>query len=232
MKKFLFAFTILTNFVLAQGPACNVSSMVPTKIFYAGVSTNLTYTWYPQYYLCVNATVYDTVNTGDSEIFIESGATYYWRGGTSGPSKIWIKSGGTLNLIASGNPSSRIVYLEPGSTIIDPSNLMAMSGGTVACSFITPPTVNCFAGINEINKYNIVSKIYPNPSNGSFKLQIDPEIKNGELILMNSLGQKNHDQKITQGENDINTNGLAKGLYHYVLLENKEQISTGKIAIE
>jgi len=42
-------------------------------------------------------------------------------------------------------------------------------------------------------------KIFPNPNNGSFKLKIDTEIENGELILFNSLGQK-FINKNNQGE--------------------------------
>lgn len=86
-------------------------------------------------------------------------------------------------------------------------------------------------GLQEMSN-NSFFKISPNPNNGSFKLQIDNEFQNGELILMNSLGQKVHEQKIIQGENNIKTNGLAKGLYHYMLLENKQQINNGKIVIE
>lgn len=91
--------------------------------------------------------------------------------------------------------------------------------------------VSAPTGVNELSLKNEVI-IYPNPNNGSFKLKIDSEIEKGEIFLMNSLGQKVHEQKILNGENEINTNGLAKGLYHYLLLENKKQISNGKVAIE
>lgn len=90
---------------------------------------------------------------------------------------------------------------------------------------------NSITGIINFNE-NKTLLISPNPNNGAFKLQIDNEIKNGELIIYNSLGQKIHEQKIIQGENHIVANGLATGIYHYVLLQNKEQISKGKLAIE
>jgi sugar lactone lactonase YvrE len=85
-------------------------------------------------------------------------------------------------------------------------------------------------GINELS--NSKDLIFPNPNNGSFNIRIGNTIENGELILFNSLGQQVHEQKITQGENKIITNGLAQGLYHYTLLQNKSQVSNGKIAIE
>ena len=73
---------------------------------------------------------------------------------------------------------------------------------------------------------------YPNPNNGSFKLQIDNEIENSEIILYNSLGQKVHYQKILQGENNIIAHDLVKGIYHYIILLDKGQISNGKLMIE
>jgi hypothetical protein len=201
-------------------------------IFYPGVSSTPSYTPYAQYYLCDSATVYDTLLGGDLQIFINPGATYYWKGGERRSSLIYIKNGGTLNLIATGNYSSRAVIMEPGAILIDPSNLMSMFAGTVACTSISFPAINCFTGINEIDGNKTVLKLFPNPNNGSFKLQIDTKIENGEMIIMNSLGQNVLEQKITRGENNINMDRLAKGLYHYNLFQNKEQIGNGKIAIE
>lgn len=232
MKKLIFIFSIVTNLLLGQSSSCNISSVIPSRIYYAGIQTTPVYTGYTISFLCTNAIVYDTINIGDIGLIISSGATYIWNSGGTGASIIYIKNGGTLNLKSNGYGSAMTVYLEPGASIIDPSNFMAISGPTISCSLITLPPVNCFTGINEINKNSIASKIYPNPSNGSFKLKIDSEIEKGEIILMNSLGQKVHEQKILTGENQINTNSLAKGLYHYLLLENKKQIGNGKIAIE
>ncbi|MGZ3749759.1 MAG: NHL domain-containing protein [Mucilaginibacter sp.] len=75
-------------------------------------------------------------------------------------------------------------------------------------------------------------KIYPNPNNGSFKVQIDNEIGNGEIFLINSIGQKVHGQKISQGQNNIITSGLATGLYNYIILRDKGQIGNGKLTVE
>ena len=51
----------------------------------------------------------------------------------------------------------------------------------------------------------IKANIYPNPNNGTFNLQIDEEIKNAELILFNSLGQRVYEQTVINGLNNINT---------------------------
>ena len=91
---------------------------------------------------------------------------------------------------------------------------------------------SCLAGINDLIVKPNETKISPNPNSGSFKLQLADEINYAELILINSLGQKIHEQKISSGENNIVTNGLPKGLYHYILLSNKQQVNKGKIVIE
>jgi hypothetical protein len=85
--------------------------------------------------------------------------------------------------------------------------------------------------MKNFNEAQVFYSLFPNPNNGSFKLQIDYEIPNGELILYNSLGQKVHEQKITQGENNITTNNISNELYHYTLSENKQVIHSGKIII-
>ena len=88
------------------------------------------------------------------------------------------------------------------------------------------------AGIESIYKEGITVRIYPNPNNGSFKIQIDNEINNGELILINSLGQKVYEQTVRQGINNINTSDLAKGLYNYILLQDKQKIKDGKLVVD
>jgi hypothetical protein len=230
MKKLIFIFSVLTNLLSGQ-PSCNASGYTVTQVFYPGISSTPSYTPWVVYYLCDSATVYDTLVGGDLNIMINPGATYFWKGGERRSSVIWIKNGGTLNVIPTGNPSARGIFMEPGATVNDPAGLNGCCA-TISCSLITLPAINCYTGIKEITKNHFVSKFYPNPNNGSFKLKIDSEINKGDFVLMNSLGQKVHEQKISQGENLINSTGLAKGLYHYLILENKIQISEGKIAIE
>ena len=89
-----------------------------------------------------------------------------------------------------------------------------------------------FSGINSISSVSFDLKIYPNPNNGSFQIQIDKEIENSEFILFNSIGQKVHEQRLSQVENNINTINLPSGLYHYVVLQNKQWKLSGKLTIE
>lgn len=75
-------------------------------------------------------------------------------------------------------------------------------------------------------------KLYPNPTSGNFNVDISAEINNGELELRNVLGQLVHKQAVKQGNNAINTQNLAKGIYTYSVLQNKELVNTGKLVIE
>jgi hypothetical protein len=87
-------------------------------------------------------------------------------------------------------------------------------------------------GIKSVNFQTKLVSIYPNPSSDSFKIQLSNEIDNGELVLINSLGQKVIEQKIKQGENEIVIEKISKGSYHYIISKNKQQICGGKLIIE
>lgn len=89
----------------------------------------------------------------------------------------------------------------------------------------------CTTGVREFSLNNQIN-IYPNPNNGSFKIQIDDEIDNAELLIFNSLGQRMHEQRIIKGENSIHKDKVSSGLYHFIILQNKQQISSGKLIIE
>ena len=107
--------------------------------------------------------------------------------------------------------------------------------------------LNCPSlGISEIKgDLSVEQNIFPNPNNGLFTLQVSASttstssglagsapIINGELILINSIGQKVYEAKIIQGINTIQTNSLAKGLYNYILLSDKQKINSGKLVVE
>lgn len=89
-------------------------------------------------------------------------------------------------------------------------------------------SLSTFEANKTINKINV----FPNPSNGSFKLQISDDIENGQIILINSLGQKVHEQNISHGQNNINARALSSGIYNYIILNDKEQIGNGKLTID
>jgi N-acetylneuraminic acid mutarotase len=86
-----------------------------------------------------------------------------------------------------------------------------------------------FVGINEYT-LNSSFKLFPNPSNGSFEIQVDNQIENGIIKIYNSLGQEVYKQTIIQGLNYIND--FSRGIYHYVILKDNLQLLSGKVVIE
>ena len=91
-----------------------------------------------------------------------------------------------------------------------------------------PVVVN---GINSPSNY-VYYKVYPNPSQGDFNIEINKEINDGEIEVRNVLGQIILKQNVIQGKNSIKTENLTKGIYNYTVLQNKEVVSVGKIVIE
>lgn len=134
------------------------------------------------------------------------------------------------NCISADQSGNAYLTAEFGiSTLIAGTNTLTLTGSEDV--FVAKYVCSGGVGVSEINKI-FITKIFPNPNNGSFVLQIDNEIENAEIILINSLGQKVHGQKIFNGQNNVITNGLATGLYNYIVLRDKEQISNGKLTIE
>lgn len=88
--------------------------------------------------------------------------------------------------------------------------------------------INSLGSLND--QFNF--KIYPNPSAGNFNVDISLPIINAEMEIRNVLGQTVHKQQVKQGNNQINTQNLAKGIYTYAVLQNKELVNTGKLLIE
>jgi hypothetical protein len=86
--------------------------------------------------------------------------------------------------------------------------------------------------IRELNSNSEFISVYPNPSQGSLSIKIDDEISNGELVILNSLSQVVYTCEIKRGENKISSGIVSNGLYQFVILQNKQQFSRGKLIIE
>lgn len=108
-----------------------------------------------------------------------------------------------------------------------PSQTVTVTNYTVLGTGSCP---NLTLDINEIKGFQSQSIIYPNPNNGSFKIKISDNVD--QIILFNSLGQKVYEQKLNYGANDIYSDRLSPGLYHYVLFQNKQWTSSGKLTVE
>jgi hypothetical protein len=104
------------------------------------------------------------------------------------------------------------------------------SNGCLNSTVITQSVTICTGITNNTN--NSIVGIYPNPNNGMFNVEFSNSNSTSEIVIMNMIGQKVYTQTIVLGTNNINANGLSKGIYHYVILQNKEVTTNGKLIIE
>lgn len=164
---------------------------------------------------------------------------------------------GPGSTIGSGNGSGAIdensqEYMFLSSTGYSLTTFNMVTGSPVYNSVISSPNCTNFSSLKYDNANNklyciywktastglsgnnntlVNLQVYPNPNNGHFKFKIDFNIKHGQFVLLNSIGQQVFVQEITQGENTVNTSGLASGLYNYLLLSDKQNIKQGKIVL-
>lgn len=61
---------------------------------------------------------------------------------------------------------------------------------------------------------------------------INKEIKNGELIITDIIGQNILQQKVILGTNEISIYNFTQGIYFYSITENSNQIICGKLIVE
>ncbi|MFO0357452.1 MAG: T9SS type A sorting domain-containing protein [Sphingobacteriaceae bacterium] len=73
--------------------------------------------------------------------------------------------------------------------------------------------------------------IYPNPSNGIFKLEMNSKIDNGEVNIYNSIGQLILSEKIKENQ-EIDLSKFSKGYYFCVIRSQGKQIHSEKIIIQ
>jgi len=102
--------------------------------------------------------------------------------------------------------------------------------GVGALIGIEPP-VNAL-GVAKISGNQSI-KVYPNPSNGTFNVELESVSGNPQIIVYNVLGQPVYSSKLTNVQTSLNLGNQAKGVYLYrIMNENGSPISTGRLVIE
>lgn len=221
-KIFLLSVVMLNCFIGKTQIICNASNRIPTNFFYSNSTTNFSAASGYTLYLCgPNTIVYDTINPGYSKTFlINSGSTLTAVGGCPGPSNMaWVKNGATF-ILKWGNPNLWAVFYEPGATII------GMGGLEVACTpTITFPSVNCFAGINELDKKEPVFKSWPNPFSDNIHIElINSDNQFADISIINYLGEIIYEKKQWPvAEKKIAIDFLSNGTYFLCLRTKTEQ---------
>jgi hypothetical protein len=87
-------------------------------------------------------------------------------------------------------------------------------------------------GVAKVSN-NTSLKVYPNPSNGIFNVELESVTGNPQISVYNVLGQEVYTSKITNVQTSLNLSNQAKGVYMYrILNENGDSISTGRLIIQ
>lgn len=213
----------------------NGNGLYGSNAFLLKTSANGNIFWCKYYGFSANA------GDGANSVNIASDGSYIVSGITTGangfPDNLFLLKtdvSGNVNCSGFNWPLYDSTYISTGISLnqtIITSSLIVGSPSINAKHLICNNYEPCPLSLTESEKELLV-KIYPNPNNGLFKVKIENEIKNGKLILINSLGQKVCEQNINQGTNDVITNGLAKGLYSCILLHDSGPVNAVRLLIE
>ena len=122
-----------------------------------------------------------------------------------------------LTTISSSNTSytdidvpSQIVYYQV--EIIKDTNTTNKSGiQSIRSNIVTNNTI----GLNNIHKNNITTKLYPNPTEGKAKLEIEGLNTEADVLVYDMIGRVVQRHSLNKGKNDleIDLSGYAKGVY-------------------
>ncbi len=84
---------------------------------------------------------------------------------------------------------------------------------------------------NDVQRAKYVS-IYPNPSAEVLVIKVNEPKTGMEFILYNQQGQVVDKLSIIEKETQYLRRNLAKGIYTFSVLNNKEVVETGKLVFE
>jgi Secretion system C-terminal sorting domain len=164
--------------------------------------------------------------------------------GTTSATLSWDDMGATKYRIAYGQVgvSSSITNVQTFGTSITLTGLV--SGGTYSARVSRdcyPDGWSAYAQINWTNGMRLAQVeadvlVYPNPSNGNFRLQVNGyENTDMTVLITNAIGQVVYNSNIAVNETitvqDINLSDLAAGTYTLKLV-NGDNVTTRNIVIE
>lgn len=177
------------------------------------------------------AGTFNMTSAGNTDIFIQKldfAGNFKWAVQFSGSGNDRSKS---LTADASGHIYST-GYISFGTSCdFDPGPGTFIITGTGNADTYVHKLAPALLGLDE-TKSEAGITLFPNPSNGTFYIRTEKTIENGELVLINILGQNIFTGKVDAFENKFQTEHLAKGIYCYKIYQNKTLTHTGKLVIE
>ena len=108
-----------------------------------------------------------------------------------------------------------------------------INGGTVASTGIAKiddilVTGTLISGV-ELNEYDNLVKVYPNPNNGSFTIENIRDYK--AVRIFNTIGKCVYETE-TSFDNSINLSGFNKGIYFIQVTTSENEFKTSKFIVE
>lgn len=139
--------------------------------------------------------------------------------------------GGDLNGITADKFGSAYICSEfQDSTFFVGVNMLTLTGkqNVFVAKYSCLTTNIDVIGSKEYNNLNV----FPNPNSGNFEFELKKEISNGEIILINSIGQEIFRGKVVKGLNSIEVKEIAKGLYNCLIIESQQLRNSFKVLVE
>jgi len=137
---------------------------------------------------------------------------------------------GSNNYVWTHNSSTltSVVITPPSSTTYSVNTLNA--NGCVYTSTFAHTVLSCVS-VHQKNNSNELVHVFPNPSDGSFYINIPATTEPVILILKNTLGQVIYYKELDQTRNQIES-GLLPGIYFYDVFVGMRSIANGKMYID
>ncbi len=114
----------------------------------------------------------------------------------------------------------------------DTTDIGLRSATSATITFVSNIYINPIkAGIEDIKTSNF--KIYPNPSNGNFTIDLDSQSSNSlSIIISDLLGQTVYKNEVSQGKVNIELLNL-QGVYFIILVDrNRKTTETQRVIIQ
>ena len=172
--------------------------------------------------ISVKGTVNVINQNGDSlfykEFYNEQGSQNYFRDVIQADDKGYCFAGFIIPVVANGGTGTEDIWL--------------LKVDSNFCESAIPCNNN--VGLSEVEALEATVRVYPNPSNGSFVIEIANEAwltKPLALTLTDCVGNNVYSATITHPTSTIQTESLANGIY-FLTLQTKDKKVTKKIIIQ
>jgi hypothetical protein len=151
-----------------------------------------------------NGTVKNVIVNPKPDVYIETTSTITCKGETRTLTAI----GADTYSWSTGSLNTSIIVAPPSSTVYNVVGTHTATG-CQSTKFFTL-TVSPCTGIEAIATNEVEIKVYPNPNNGHFTIEL-AEI--GDLVIYNAIGDKVFVEKLVDGRNPIDMQAFAQGIY-------------------